>query len=80
MKAKIKNALELMNNDEINDYDFSKGFTEYIISNDFVHLYFDFDSIKNEEEFESVMKWLDKLKEVFGNYSYGGYCNNDSME
>jgi len=66
--------------DEVDNYDFSKGFTEFIISNDYLHLYFDFDEIKNEEQFDSVMEWLEKVKGVFGNYSYGGYCNNDTME
>ena len=64
---------------KVNDYDFTKGFTEFIISNNYVHLYFDFDIISSEEEFLDVFKWLEKLKEVFGKYSYGGYCDNDQM-
>ena len=45
-----------------------------------VHLYFDFDSIKTEDEFLDVWSWLDSLKKVFGSYSYGGYCDNEEME
>ena len=66
--------------DEIDSYDFSKGFTEFLISEDYVHLYFDFDSIKTEDEFLDVWSWLDSLKKVFGSYSYGGYCDNEEME
>ena len=66
--------------DEVNDYDFSKGFNEFLIGEDKVHLYFDFDSIKSEEEYLSVIDWLDKVKAVFGNYSIGGYCDNETME
>lgn len=66
--------------DEINSYDFSKGFTEYLISEDMVHLYFDFDSISSEDEFLSVFNWLESLSSVFGKFSYGGYCNNDEMQ
>ena len=66
--------------DEIDSYDFSKGFTEFLISEDYVHLYFDFDSIKTEDEFLGVWSWLDSLKKVFGSYSYGGYCDNEEME
>lgn len=66
--------------DDVDSYDFSKGFTEFLISEDYVHLYFDFDSIKTEDEFLEVWSWLDSLKKVFGSYSYGGYCNNEEME
>ncbi len=66
--------------DDVDSYDFSKGFTEFLISEEYVHLYFDFDSIRSEDEFLDVYEWLEKLKEVFGPFSYGGYCNNDEME
>ena len=66
--------------DDVDDYDFSKGFTEFLISEEYVHLYFDFDSIKSEDEFLNVFDWLEKLKDVFGPFSYGGYCDNDEME
>lgn len=66
--------------DGVNSYDFSQGFTEYLISEDFVHLYFDFDSIQSEDEFLDVWEWLEKVKTVFGSYSIGGYCDNEEME
>ena len=66
--------------DDVDSYDFSKGFTEFLISEEYVHLYFDFDSISNEDEFLDVFDWLEKLKDVFGPFSYGGYCNNEEME
>ena len=65
--------------EEIDKYDFNKGFIEYIVSEKYVHLYFDFDSIKSEDEFYEVLDWLDSLTEVFGPYSYGGYTSNESL-
>lgn len=65
---------------DVDSYDFSKGFTEFLISEDYVHLYFDFDSIQSEDDFLDVWNWLNSLKPVFGKYSYGGYCNNEDME
>ena len=66
--------------EDVDNYDFKKGFTEYLISEDHVHLYFDFDTIQNIDEFDDVCEWLNKVSEVFGPYSYGGYCNNEEME
>ena len=66
--------------EEVDEYDFSKGFTEFLISEKYVHLYFDFDSIKSENEFLDVYNWLESLSKVFGAFSYGGYCDNDEME
>ena len=65
--------------DDVDKYDFSKGFTEFLISEKYVHLYFDFDSISSEDEFLDVYNWLEKLEFVFGPFSYGGYCNNEEM-
>lgn len=65
---------------DVDNYDFNKGFNEFIISVDKVHLYFDFDSVKTKDEFLSVVDWLNSLSSVFGEYSMGGYCNNDEME
>ena len=64
---------------DVDSYDFSKNFNEYLISEEFVHLYFDFDTIKSMDEFEDVCEWLAGLSEVFGEYSMGGYCDNDEM-
>ena len=67
--------------DEVDKYDFTKkAFNEFIIKQDYVHLYFDFDSIKTEDEYKDVISWLEKVKEVFCDYSIGGYCNNETME
>ena len=66
--------------EDINNYDFSKGFNEFIIGQEYVHLYFDFDSITSEDDYKDVINWLDSLKPVFGTYSIGGYCNNKDME
>lgn len=45
----------------------------------YVHLFFDIDDMKDTTEYEELIKWLDSLKPVFGDYSIGGYCNNDEM-
>ena len=91
--------------DEVDKYDFNnKSFIEFIISQDYVHLYFDFDSMlnydekKKEEEnkkngvdeiivdddeklkrLNGVIEWLDSLKRVFGEYSIGGYTDNEEV-
>lgn len=62
--------------DDVDKYDFNNGFIEYLISEDFVHLYFDFDSISTDDELSDVFDWLDSLKSVFGEYSFGGYTDN----
>ena len=78
--------------DYVDKYDFSKhGFIEYIISQEHVHLYFDFDDILTNDEktnkieinddikaerVAEVFTWLDSLKPVFGEYSVGGYTDN----
>ena len=47
----------------------------------YVHLYFDFDGIHSKEEYDDVVvKWLlESVSDVFGNYSVGGYTNNEEM-
>ena len=67
--------LEISYND-INNYDFSKGFLECHKDLEFVHLYFDFDNISSEAEYKDIINYLDTLKVVFGDYSIGGYTNN----
>lgn len=63
--------------DEVDKYDFSSNsFIEYIKSVEYVHLYFDFDSISSMDELDDVIEWLDSLKNVFGSYSIGGYTND----
>ena len=64
---------------DVDDYDFNQGFIEFLISEDYVHLYFDFDSISNEVEFEEVLTWLSELSETFGKFTIGGYTDNETM-
>ncbi len=70
---------KLISFNNIDNYDFNKGFNEFLISEEYVHLYFDFDSIKTTEELDDVINWLNSLKEVFGEYSFGGYTDNESI-
>ena len=56
---------------DINNYDFSKGFLECHKDLEFVHLYFDFDNISSEAEYKDIINYLDTLKVVFGDYSIG---------
>ena len=91
--------------DDVDKYDFeNKAFIEFIISQDYVHLYFDFDSMlkydermKEEEKkkngideivvdddeklkrLDGVIEWLNSLKTVFGEYSIGGYTDNEAV-
>ena len=65
--------------EDVDNYDFSKHFNEFLVDENYVHLYFDFDTIKSNDEFDDVSYWLDRLVEVFGEYSMGGYCDNDDM-
>ena len=65
--------------DDIDDYDFMKGFTEFLINVDYVHLYFDFDQIKTQDDLTDVFDWLYKLEEVFGEFTYDGYTNDQEI-
>ena len=65
--------------DELNDYDFSKGFTEYLIKEPYVHLYFDFDEIKNINDLADVFDFLYSLEKVFSEFNYGGYTNDKTL-
>ena len=65
--------------DEIDHYDFNKGFIEYLISEEYVHLYFDFDEIQSTNELEEVLVWLADLTDTFGEFTYGGYTNNEKV-
>ena len=69
----------LISHDEVNKYDFSKGFMEVIENEKFVHLYFDFDTINSLDDMISVENWLCKVEEVFGYYTFGGYTNNEQV-
>ena len=40
--------------EDVDNYDFKKGFTEVLISEEYVRLYFDFDKIQSIDGFDSV--------------------------
>lgn len=72
--------LKVITHDGLKFYNFERGFMEFIVGHlDNIRLYFDFDKIKDEEEYLGVLKWLDTLKPVFGPYSLGGYTDNQIM-
>ncbi|KAA6403493.1 MAG: hypothetical protein EZS28_000976 [Streblomastix strix] len=80
--------LKLINTYEstkINSFNFkSNCFNEYILPDKYCHHYFDFDHIETQEQYISVVTWLDSLISEFGQYSIGGYSNDigisDMME
>lgn len=77
-------TLKKINKEKFDRYNFNKNsFIEQLIHYKdqplYVHLFFDFDDISSTTEYEELIKWLDSLKSVFGDYSIGGYCNNDEM-
>ena len=42
-------------------------------------MYFDFDQITTIDELENVFEWLADLTNVFGEYSYGGYTDDEEV-
>ena len=82
-----ENAYKTLNKINKNDFDrylFKKhSFIEQLIHYKdqplYVHLFFDIDDIDDTTEYKKLIEWLDSLKPVFGDYSIGGYCNNDEM-
>ena len=66
----------MISHDEVDRYNFAKGFMEVIEGEEYVHLYFDFDTVKDADDIISIDEWLSKLYKVFGDYSYGGYTND----
>ena len=82
-EAGYKN-LKKINKEKFDQYKFNKfPFIEQIIHYKdqplYVHPFFDFDDIGSTTEYEELIRWLDSLKPVFGEYSIGGYCNNEEM-
>ena len=51
---------------------FKNGFYEYFKDSEHRRLYFDFDDIKNENDMEEVLTFLDSLVPVCGEYVYAG--------
>ena len=65
--------------DKIDNYEFRNGFIEILDNPEYVHLYFDYDSIKTIDEFNDVSEWLVTLKPTFGDFTAGGYTNNKDV-
>ncbi|KAA6377660.1 MAG: hypothetical protein EZS28_026813 [Streblomastix strix] len=66
---------------KINDFTFdgSDAFNEVILPDKYCHPYFDFDHIESNEQYTSVITWLDSLVSEFGQYSIGGYSNDPNI-
>ncbi|KAA6397872.1 MAG: hypothetical protein EZS28_006600 [Streblomastix strix] len=66
---------------KINDFNFdgSDAFNEEILPDKYCHPYFDFDHIESNEQYASVLTWLDSLVNEFGQYSIGGYSNDPKI-
>lgn len=72
--------MRIMKHEDLKLYNFDRGFMEFVMDSvDNVRLYFDFDNVANEDEYLSVIRWLDSLVPVFGPYSLGGYCRDESF-
>ena len=56
-----------------------KTFYEILLKPEYVHLYFDIDDVKSEDDYNEFINWLNSLKHVFGDYVIGGYTNNYEM-
>ena len=80
-KISTSNAEKLptLTYEQVDKYDFKQHFIEFIKKPEYVHLYFDFDDFENESELNDGLKWCDGLKQVFGEYSYGGYTTIDTI-
>ena len=78
--CKKDDELKRISFNDIDNYNFEEnGFIEFLVSEDYVHLYFDFDSIKSDNEFNDILNWLSDLTETFGHFSIGGYTNDEFM-
>ncbi|KAA6365857.1 MAG: hypothetical protein EZS28_038616, partial [Streblomastix strix] len=65
---------------KINDFKFqTDAFNEYILPDKYCHPYYDFDHIESNEQYVSVITWLDSLTSEFGQYSIGGYSNDSEI-
>ena len=80
MNISNKNWLKEISFEDVNKFDFKNyGFNEYIIGQAYVHPYFDFDDISNEEDTADAIEWLDSLTPLFGDYSLGGLTTSESL-
>ena len=67
--------------EDVDKFDFKRfNFIEIVDKSEFIRPYFDFDEIEKTEDFEEVIKWLDSLKDVFGEYAIGGYSNKQDFQ
>ena len=68
---------ETISHEEVNNYDFEdEAFLEVLKKPDEVRLYFDVNELNDEEDYKQLLAWLNKVSEVFGPYSIGGYSND----
>ena len=67
--------------EELDKFDFEKKvfFEMFSEQPKYVHLFFDFDSITDNKQFDEVFEWLTNLEKIFGEFSYGGYSNDESF-
>ena len=73
-------AIKKIKREFVNVYNFSRGFNEKITKNTpYIHPYFDIDDLKTVEEFYDFIEYCDKAKTILGDYSVGGYTNNESI-
>ena len=64
----------------VDNYDFEhNNFIELMFKPEYVRLYFDFDHIETTNDYDDVIKWLDSLKDVFGEYAIGGYTKIEAF-
>lgn len=83
--VKLNKVFNAINFDDINNFDFSKGFIEVLDNPLYVHPYFDFDIHKSENEDDDfntiidIYSSLETLETLFGEYSYGAYTNNKDI-
>ena len=76
-KAKIISHEEL---DSWSSSDFNnKHMNEILLNQKTRRLYFDFDDMKNLEELDEVISWLNSLSIVFGRVCYAGYTTDESI-
>ena len=74
------NSIKRIKHEFVNEYHFEKGFNEKISKNTpYIRPYFDIDHLETMEEFTKFVDYCDKAKEVIGDYSIGGYTNNQEF-
>ena len=80
MNISNKNWLKEISFEDVNKFDFKNyGFNEYIIGEEYVHPYFDFDDIDNDADLDGAIEWLEDLRPLFGDYSLGGLTTSEYL-